>query len=998
MTHVTAFFGSSRRFRNNFIFETALNTDQNRELDFFYLVETPWRAQQLEELYLENFPAVFEIPIATLPQFLHLIRSASASKRIISSPEKTLLVEELLSSPGSPFAPAEKSPGLAQRLSTFIADIKNQTILDEKLLELHWAKKGEPALATQLSWIFTRYQQLLLDSRLEDTEGLQANLYQKLITGEILIKNIFPRLERIYLEGFSRISALQRALLRQIREQVGEMIISCDLDPGENSQTDKAFKEMSGFLKNVNDFRKISPTKPPIKSALRLPNRDDEVRWVASEIKKITDRIEDAQIGIITSQLERYRLRLESALREFSAEEWRFLAESSTPQPEIALFLDYLRLVESSFPREELFDFLHHPWIHCGLSPENLKLLERWAVITRVEKGLETWTKDFPEKVQRFSSQANDSKEHLSSSQIKKLLRDFKNFLLAIDLTSNDQSCRDWLSTATTSMQNFFCPVSDENNQVLANWTNTLPHLLQSVSRVGEWKGGLISLHEFSGICQHHVPTRKPRGTVSNISIGSPDDLEHLSLDYLFWVGLTEEEFPITGIHPSFIRTLPYTEKSGESNSTVQISTRTKRFQWISSQASQKVIYTLPAWDRGTPALASSLLEKMEIGKAEPPKVSPLPLPGTLDNIRRGAEALKQVELDPLSIYAGFLRSPHLMEEFRGNFLGKGLHLSPTQLESYTNCGFQFFGEQVLGIDGESEKGEVTPRGLGRLLHRTLSKFMAEIEMPPQKDRSQWIQTQKGRMLNILEKEVAALVVQEPFRTELEWTICENFLKQGLQRSSDNGLLSNFIREQSSWLCEQRVVDLEKQLRPMQIGTVHPQNAPSEIPFFLSGTVDRVDSNQDGLIVIDYKTGEAPLKKLYDGLGFQLPLYSLLVEHHYRADVKDRFFWQMSLPSDVSKRNIRVTAENLDKVWSRLISYYKKLSLEAADHILSGHFPITTLPPRLAGCPSCKLRDICRYTPEQADRLRESKKVLRSQALIRFGDWIGPESEDMQCR
>jgi len=184
----------------------------------------------------------------------------------------------------------------------------------------------------------------------------------------------------------------------------------------------------------------------------------------------------------------------------------------------------------------------------------------------------------------------------------------------------------------------------------------------------------------------------------------------------------------------------------------------------------------------------------------------------------------------------------------------------------------------------------------------------------------------------------------------------------------------------------------------MKIGTVHPQDAPSEIPFFLNGTVDRVDMNQDGLIVIDYKTGEAPLKKLYDGLGFQLPLYSLLVENHYRADVKDRFFLQMSLPSDIWKRNIRVATEDLDKVWSQLINYYKELSLEAADHILSGHFPITTLPPRLAGCPTCKLRDICRYTPEQADRLRESNTVLRSQALIRFGNWIGPKDEDIKCR
>ena len=103
MTHVTAFLGKSRRFRNEFVFETALNADQTPELDFFYLVETPWRAQQLEELYLEHFPAVFEIPITTLPQFLHLIRRESVNNRIISRPEKTLLIEELLGSPESPF-------------------------------------------------------------------------------------------------------------------------------------------------------------------------------------------------------------------------------------------------------------------------------------------------------------------------------------------------------------------------------------------------------------------------------------------------------------------------------------------------------------------------------------------------------------------------------------------------------------------------------------------------------------------------------------------------------------------------------------------------------------------------------------------------------------------------------------------------------------------------------------------------------------------------------
>ncbi len=222
----------------------------------------------------------------------------------------------------------------------------------------------------------------------------------------------------------------------------------------------------------------------------------------------------------------------------------------------------------------------------------------------------------------------------------------------------------------------------------------------------------------------------------------------------------------------------------------------------------------------------------------------------------------------------------------------------------------------------------------------------------------------------------------------------EEFLRAGLQPGDAmRGVFSDFLLHQSRWLRHHQVEALEQKLDVLSLGNAMVDSGQVEV--LLTGTVDRVDRGSRGLVVIDYKSGRIPLGRLYQGWGFQLPLYYLLVRNHYREEVETAFFFHVEPPFEARPRTVGLPDSD-NRGWPALAESYRDLALEATRAILSGKFPVTLVGASQAGCRECNFRDACRMDPAKTDRLRDSGHFPIARPLLTGGQWVGPRETPQQ--
>jgi ATP-dependent helicase/nuclease subunit B len=216
-------------------------------------------------------------------------------------------------------------------------------------------------------------------------------------------------------------------------------------------------------------------------------------------------------------------------------------------------------------------------------------------------------------------------------------------------------------------------------------------------------------------------------------------------------------------------------------------------------------------------------------------------------------------------------------DDFWKRFAERGL--SPTALETYARCPFQFFARHVLGLEPLDRPEEIlglTPAEFGELGHEILSGFYrALIDSGYFAGRSQPTAVQ-SILMTVAARAFADYEGNNPVGYPLAW---EN-LKDGLI-----DLLRRVI--------EQDLAELEKSgYVPASLETGANRRLPGDWPeplanLVIRGRMDRVDRSQLGLRVIDYKFkfGASPsaadknlLRAALRGERLQPPFYHLLAE------------------------------------------------------------------------------------------------------------------------
>ncbi len=283
-----------------------------------------------------------------------------------------------------------------------------------------------------------------------------------------------------------------------------------------------------------------------------------------------------------------------------------------------------------------------------------------------------------------------------------------------------------------------------------------------------------------------------------------------------------------------------------------------------------------PPFDRHDLLLPAELAIRLTLDAQDPTAL--IEACAALPNLyKQGRKVVAEVDQssDRLLGYDGMLNQ---IDSYWKHFSERGL--SPTALESYARCPFQFFARHVLGLEPLDRPEEVlgpSPAEFGEIGHGILNAFYrAMIDDGYFTGRSAKLDVETT-LQAIAARAFADFEENNPVGYPLAW----ESLKDGLVQ-----LLRQVIAQDLSELSQSGFA-------PMSLETAVTARLPADWPeplngLTIRGRMDRIDRNDSGLRVIDYKFkfGAKPasqdtnlLRAALRGERLQPPFYYMLAQH-----------------------------------------------------------------------------------------------------------------------
>ncbi len=659
----------------------------------------------------------------------------------------------------------------------------------------------------------------------------------------------------------------------------------------------------------------------------------------------------------------------------------------------------YLELLEADFPREDLFDLLLAPCLYLpGLPPHLLRVLRVWARRLRVEGGIDHWLNGFPQTVEQTRQWGLRGGPAAAREPVigPDAWLEFRAALEQLRLKVDPKVRRplwDWYDRVAQRLGPCLAPPRAATPRQCFR-DNRL--LQQVVRRLGECAlPGLSGPVSFTWFRQWMAAQLREARCCTDpatgaVLFGTPEELRHLDLEGVFWLGLVDGEFPCWQS-----RTADPARDAPPPDPRQTLDHSLDLFESLGFAARTQLVLSLPATLRDTAVEPSCLLGQAPTEDA--PEVRP-PSPDDPERaarIERGREVQRIRERSLLSGWQGRLSVAGQLRQARELLFPRGLVVTPSQLEHYSRCGYRYFLREVVGLEPEPEAAEELPaRELGVLLHRTLSRFFGAGYQSPgdlaASQRGYWITRQLSRMSRLLREERERLVPPAgrdggAFQ-DFQW----DWLRAGLDGSEPGGILAEFVVQQ--WkLRASRVIGVELALPALNLGAI-PVDEKQVMPVTVRGKVDRLDQRARSLAVIDYKTGPGHRSRLNQGWGFQLPLYLSALEASHPGRRVDGVFYVLQPPQEVRWSEVRLRDRNGRPIGLEpMLNFYREKARATVRNLHRGEFPVTLLPPQWAGCSRCPFRLACRYEPQWAQALRDSKGFPAVERVVAHGCWIGPE-------
>lgn len=266
--------------------------------------------------------------------------------------------------------------------------------------------------------------------------------------------------------------------------------------------------------------------------------------------------------------------------------------------------------------------------------------------------------------------------------------------------------------------------------------------------------------------------------------------------------------------------------------------------------------------------------------------------------------------------------------------------LSPSRIEQYTRCPYQFFAERMLHLEAKDRDEAALQKG--SLIHEVFQRFLEEyraslgipkgqpVDLPADRDHS------KSQILkiweNALEKDARARFFDKKIRAKVV---------------NDRGVIDIYL-DNIDRLRGQGIkhVASEEPIGPANLGDEHT-------PLFLRGRIDDHFVWPDqSITLVDYKSGKTPSPKDFqfefaNRFKVQLDLYAAVLETS-GLTVKQGMYLYLELNQKFDEK---------DKINSHTV--------------LQGHFIADWLPARRTDCPKLDREGALEHTRDAAKSIRE---------------------------
>ncbi|MBM2803466.1 MAG: 1 protein [Deltaproteobacteria bacterium] len=355
------------------------------------------------------------------------------------------------------------------------------------------------------------------------------------------------------------------------------------------------------------------------------------------------------------------------------------------------------------------------------------------------------------------------------------------------------------------------------------------------------------------------------------------------------------------------------------------------------------------------------------------------PLPALYQQGRKVVAELDQSS-ERLLAYDGMVGK---FDNYWKRFSERGL--SPTALETYARCPFQFFARHVLGLEPLDRPEEIlgpSPAEFGELGHEILSGFYRTMIESGYFTGNASTTNIESTLLTVAARAFADYKAKNPVGYPLAW----ESLKDGLTE-----LLRQVIAQDFTELSKSGFV-------PVSLETSVTSRLPNDWPeplnnLAIRGRMDRIDRNDHGLRVIDYKFkfGASPatpdknlIRAALRGERLQPPFYYLLAQH-----------WSDEQTDNAARPAIEADFYYIAPRWSdgplvsapygnagltgKVGAATKQTIAYLADGVRQGRFFIN----RADHCAHCDVATICRknHPPSlwraENDPLTEAHRALR---------------------
>ena len=491
----------------------------------------------------------------------------------------------------------------------------------------------------------------------------------------------------------------------------------------------------------------------------------------------------------------------------------------------------------------------------------------------------------------------------------------------------------------------------------------------------------------------------------TGVAVIGPHECQHMQFPVVFIGGLVEGTFPWLTTRLPFTNSLENTRMGTRSLSEIL---REEQYYFIAALLSaQKTVYlSAPLADREKPLLTSAFFERVRMRTGDQPWPDAggiVPASRHTAAVHAGTElrdekicaALSQVpdsqEISVLverinmerfhrrgscdSPYDGILLDESIRAELAERY-GPAHVYSPTSLETYASCPFEYFLNRVINLKALPEvELNLSSSDRGTAIHDILSTFYRQWHAAGQtRVNSASLVDATEMILRIATKELDAYPFQSPL-----WD-ATRILMLG-DRHTGPGYFERFLVHETDESDSPLVPSLFEYSFGMGIAeSDDPVSSPSPVELvspdgerkvFLRGQIDRIDLAPDGSFVIyDYKSGSQHprTKDIEKGTALQLPLYLLAFEkitgnhgigggyYTIRREV-DR---SMVLV-DAAARELMMSRPRVSKDFAGMIRNSQDCTFRYIDGIRNGSFPL----PREEECPNpyCEFKRICRFDP-----------------------------------